>query len=129
MKEKYEWITIEEAAKRFQTPESIIRGVTQNGSKIPSKKIWSQIVPKGKERFMFRAKNYRSWRKLYRADALKVWCETRNLYMRDKSIAHVAQMDIPKLNIVKGLSLETVSDMHKKNKRLREIHDSYRNSN
>lgn len=126
MKE-YNWITVEEAAIRFSTPESVIRAVVANGAKIPKKKMWRDIVPRGKERYAFRGKTASGYKVLIREDAIRIWCETRNLYMRDKSIAHTAQLDLPKLSIVKGLPLEVVSDMARKSKNLRKIHDEYRN--
>lgn len=122
---KYNWITIQEAAAKFNTPETIIISAASN-HRFPKKRSWQGTVPKGKERYMFRSIKSTGWRVFVREDAVKIWCETRNLYMRDKSIAYVTQMDVPKLNLVKGLSLETVTEMQKKNKRLRKIHDSYR---
>ena len=125
MRKKTNWITIGEAAKRFETPGSVIRAILANRSgDFDTKRKWA---PTGQSPHSFGSRKSRLV-VLVAEHQIREWCQTRAEFVKRRAISKMAATDGKVLNLSRGESFEDIENVYYRHKKMGKIYSGMRDS-
>lgn len=125
-KKKTVWITLREASEMFNTPKQILDGAVANRGIWKKKRVWRTSAKPGLEKFVFRGRAGGGWCLVYDAQQIGTWCNSRNEYMKNKSISQVANTQNIILDLSKGECVSKIKAAYIGNRKVGLVYDNMR---